>query len=612
MKNKVGNNFCVMSNTSPITLWLDHLLGLLPPKAIRLVGAGKGHSAWSQWIAAHGHISTTMVEADPAQFAILQQQQAAGRWTNATLLNTVIAPKAGDVEFFTASLVAESGLLQPEALRTVWRNVHTVSTDVHAAMDLPSLLQYEQDQFVDQQWLLLDCLPAAALLRCAQVQLQLVDVVVARVLLAQDNALSITDAGVSLQELVDTLPGFRLLALQASRHPALGYALFVRDYRGVAQQTQADLQMLLTRTQTEKSELLKKEELQTRFLQEIQADLEKTSEARDAEARGRMLAEQSVAQLQAQLSSLQAENAELLQKEDLLVQSNQALQAELKIIIAARDADVGSHQLSEKLKQEIGLDFKNKIEQIESIIKNLATKNDLKKSTKQIQAFIGLENYWETGNFPTANMEKHDWPVSPDFSLYIVGLMEKNDYNLIVEFGSGISTLVIAKAIKQKTKKIPNIKSIEFKSFDHLKKYYQQTLDALKFAGLSDYVQLHHAPLQEWISLSGEKYSFYSCKKIINSLAENYKNKSLKVLLIVDGPPGNTCHYARYPALPLILDVFPEADIDILLDDYFRSDEKGISKRWMEYLLEKGRDNNLIEIDLEKGACLIKSNQIKY
>lgn len=377
------NNFCVMSNTSPITLWLDHLLGLLPPKAIRLVGAGKGHSAWSQWLAEHSHIAMTLVEADPGQFAVLQQQQAAGRWTNATLLNTVIAPKAGDVEFFTASLAAESGLLQPEALRTVWRNLHTVSTDVHAALDLPSLLQYEQAQFVDQQWLLLDCLPAAALLRCAQVQLQHVDVVVARVLLAQDNALSIADAGVGLQELVDTLPGFRLLALQANRHPALGYALFVRDYRGVAQQTQAHLQMLLTRTQTEKSELLKKEELQTRFLQEIQADLEKTSEARDAEARGRMLAEQSVAQLQAQLSSLQAENAELLQKEDLLVQSNQALQADLSKTIAARDAEIWARQLVEQ-----------SVAELQAQLTKLQTEKSelLKKQEQQTQAQQALQS----------------------------------------------------------------------------------------------------------------------------------------------------------------------------------------------------------------------------
>lgn len=329
-----------MSNTSPIPLWLDHLLGLLPPKAIRLVGAGKGHSAWSQWLAEHSHIAMTLVEADPGQFAVLQQQQAAGRWTNATLLNTVIAPKAGDVEFFTASLAAESGLLQPEALRTVWRNLHTVSTDVHAALDLPSLLQYEQDQFVDQQWLLLDCLPAAALLRCAQVQLQHVDVVVARVLLAQDNALSIADAGVSLEELADTLPGFILVALQADRHPALGYALFVRDYRGVAQQTQADLQMHLAKAQTEKAEILQKQELLAKSLQALQADLTKITQARDTEAQARQVAQQSVVELQAQLAKVQTEKAELLQKQELLAKSQQALQSDLTKAVQARDAEV--------------------------------------------------------------------------------------------------------------------------------------------------------------------------------------------------------------------------------------------------------------------------------
>jgi len=76
-------------------------------------------------------------------------------------------------------------------------------------------------------------------------------------------------------------------------------------------------------------------------------------------------------------------------------------------------------------------------------------KKEITNATRQIQAFTGLENYWRTGVLPTANTESHSWPVSPDFSLYVVSLLEQNNYGLVIEFGSGISTVVIAKALSK-------------------------------------------------------------------------------------------------------------------------------------------------------------------
>lgn len=345
-----------MSNTSSITQWLDHLIDLLPPSAIRLVGAGKGSGIWAQWLAAHSKVPATLVEANPQQFAALQRQQAAGNWPQATLLNTVIAPSAGKVDFFTASLTAESGLLPPEELRTLWPNVHTVATQPQSATDLAALLQLGAEPSADQQWLLLDCLPAAPLLRSAQVQLQHVDVVVARVLQAVDSIPSLSGMGVSLEDVTKALPGFRLLALQPSRHPSLAHALFVRDYRSVvrqvqadltkitqardaeakarqaAQQAQVDLQAQLTQLQTEKSELLKKQEQQTQAQQALQADLIKISQALDAEAKARQAAQQAQVELQAQLAQAQAENQANAQRQQLLQDEVRKAEAQLELL----------------------------------------------------------------------------------------------------------------------------------------------------------------------------------------------------------------------------------------------------------------------------------------
>ena len=588
-----------MSNTSSITQWLDHLIDLLPPSAIRLVGAGNGSGIWAQWLAAHGQVAATLVEANPQQFAALQRQQAIGNWGQASLLNTVIAPTAGEVDFFTASLTAESGLLPAEELRAVWPNVHTAATERRAATDLAALLQLDTEPSANQQWLLLDCLPAAALLRSAQAQLQHVDVVVARVLQAGDSIPSLFGMGVSLEDVTKALPGFRLLALQPGRHPALAHALFVRDYRSVvrqvqadltkitqardaeakarqaAQQAQADLQAQLTQLQTEKSELLKKQELQAQAQQALQADLTKITQARDAEASAKQVAQQAQADLQAQLDQARVEKAALL-----------------------KEKEKAQVELQEKNGQQLLL--KKQAEEIEKIKKFMATKGDLNNVAKQLQSFIGLENYWANGELPTVNIEQHAWPVSPDFSLYIVSLLEKNDYDMVVEFGSGISTLVIAKALRKNGNRRTGRQQVVFLSFDHLQKYYEETLEMLQNAGLDEYVQLYYAPLKDWISSDGTIYPYYSCEQILKSFANQYSLSESRILLVVDGPPGNTAPRARYPAVPITLGVFPEAPIDVLLDDAIRKDEKEILNLWQGEFIENKREVELIERKLEK------------
>ena len=317
-----------MSNTSPIHPWLDHLVDLLPPTTIHLVGAGNGSGIWVQWLAAHSQIATTLVEANPQQFAALQRQQALGNLAQATLVNTVIAPSTGDVDFFTASLTSESGLLPSEELRALWPNVHTVATHTQPAMDLAALLQLGAEQSIGPQWLLLDCLPAAALLRSAQAQLPQVDVVVARVLLcATDNAPTLCGMGAGLKDVADALPGFQLLALQPSRHPALGHALFVRDYRRAAQHA---------------------------------------SQARDAEAQAKQAAQQAQADLQAQLTKAHADNAELLKKQELQVQAQQALKADLTKTIQARDAEAQAQQAAQKAAQQAQADLQQRLEQAQA------------------------------------------------------------------------------------------------------------------------------------------------------------------------------------------------------------------------------------------------------
>lgn len=242
-------------------------------------------------------------------------------------------------------------------------------------------------------------------------------------------------------------------------------------------------------------------------------------------------------------------------------------------------------------------------------------KKEISNSTKQIQAFLGLQNYFISGQLPDMNPQSHGWPISPDFALYLIELIELRNYGLYLEFGSGVSTVAMAKALTKKAQKSQNKSITKLISFDHLKEFYQQTRDHLHQAGLTQVVDLHHTPLKEYIASNGKAYPYYDCIEILSETAQFQYLQDLRILVIVDGPPGKTGPHARYPALPIVLDIFKNAQVDFLMDDYSRDEEKEILQLWQRELKLMDYQFTTQLIDLEKGACLlstsIKSNPTK-
>lgn len=236
---------------------------------------------------------------------------------------------------------------------------------------------------------------------------------------------------------------------------------------------------------------------------------------------------------------------------------------------------------------------------------------EVANATKQIEAAIGLQNYFATGELPHINTERHSWPISPDFALYLIELLELNDYDLIIEFGSGISTSIIAKTLAKMAVKRSGKPPVDFVSFDHLEKYYQQTLAQLEHAGLAETVQLNLAPLQDWLAPNGNTYPYYACQPTLAALAKKHPAAGLRLLVIVDGPPAATGKHARYPAGPLILQHFAGAHIDLLLDDYIRDDEREVAKLWQADVVAAKLSYTTSERKLEKDACLMAVSNLK-
>lgn len=228
-------------------------------------------------------------------------------------------------------------------------------------------------------------------------------------------------------------------------------------------------------------------------------------------------------------------------------------------------------------------------------------KSEMLNAAQQLEAFMGVQNYLNHGEHLPG---MHGWPISPDFALYLVELIDGNDYDLIVEFGSGTSTVVIAKALARIARQQHGKPATVQVAFEHLEQYHAQTQANLQHAGLLDAVQLELAPLADFKAPNGSTYSYYSCQSALHELAEQLSS-DIKVLIIVDGPPASIGKHARYPAVPSVLAGFKGAHIDILLDDYIREDEKEIVQLWLKDIEVEGLTAQMSTRKMEKDACLI-------
>lgn len=297
----------------------------------------------------------------------------------------------------------------------------------------------------------------------------------------------------------------------------------------------------------------------------------------------------------AEVARLHARNDELHQVYREEVKSISAQQKEILSAIASHGFTLNSN--FEKHSSELQR-VHNSIQQ--------SCKDEIDNCLQQMVAYNGLSEYFGVGKLPEVTSWKRGWSARPDFILWQVELMDKNKYDLILEFGSGITTLYTAKALASREKHGSAAKSAQAVAFEHLEQFFLQTKGFLAQAGLGDSVNIVHAPLQEYTAPDGTAYQYYSCQEILSELSQQYKSSASRILVIVDGPPGGTNKNARYPAFPLVMKYFAPAHIDFLLDDYIRSDEKELAGMWRAACATAGIEHAVVEKELEKGAVLLR------
>jgi predicted O-methyltransferase YrrM len=180
-----------------------------------------------------------------------------------------------------------------------------------------------------------------------------------------------------------------------------------------------------------------------------------------------------------------------------------------------------------------------------------------------------------------------DYALTGDAAAVLVRQVALLRPRVVVECGSGVSTVLVAKLLKDHG-------GSRIYSLDHDPEWAAVTRKFLSAAGLDDHAVVLDAPLVPQI-IDGREFRWYRLPAVIDRL-EHID------LLIVDGPPQSTDAggLPRYPALPRFVDkLSPTAEI--FVDDAVRPQEQEMVRQWTTHFPEW----QALHLPTVPGTCLL-------
>lgn len=158
------------------------------------------------------------------------------------------------------------------------------------------------------------------------------------------------------------------------------------------------------------------------------------------------------------------------------------------------------------------------------------------------------------------------WALDARSILHLLQLMEKQQPKVIIEMGSGSSTIWLGYLAEKF--------GAHVYAFEHLQKYAEATQESIDLHGLNSTVTLQRVDLREYV-FGEDSFQWYDID--LQTVPDQVD------VLFVDGPPAKTGPLARYPAVPVFQDRLSTNSI-VLLDDAQRPEEQEIVERWLPLL----------------------------
>ena len=238
---------------------------------------------------------------------------------------------------------------------------------------------------------------------------------------------------------------------------------------------------------------------------------------------------------------------------------------------------------------------------------NIASQFELRKLTGFSRIPISTNSY----DMDSANLAE------------LSSLVSQNTYDVIIEFGSGLSTVVLASTLQDKADRgFNNGKYLEDKGnnseiekalpkhivgFEQSSERLKATTGLLSNAGVEAYVDLCHAPLISVAHTDNAKGGelFYDCTEKLLELKRILNNRHANILVVINGPFLDDDTKAKYWALPLVLDYFSQADITVFTNGTNSEQISDLIPQWEDECERRQLTANIKKLKTPKGVTII-------
>jgi len=227
--------------------------------------------------------------------------------------------------------------------------------------------------------------------------------------------------------------------------------------------------------------------------------------------------------------------------------------------------------------------FKSMHDRYQQVTNKLAKLHD---HVSETQGLVQLSRFNDNYPIPFGG----GWALTADAAVVLVREIAINRPHNVLELGSGVSTQLIGRMLKEAGEG-------KLYSLDHDIKWAEQTRRHIRASGLEKYVDVLDAPLEKR-RFNDQDFKWYSIPEVLRKV-DNID------MLIVDGPPQSLdpAGMPRYPALPAFIgQLSPKAMIYI--DDAKRPYEQMMIAKWLQEFPEF--ESKIYET--VPGTCLLIRN----
>ena len=235
----------------------------------------------------------------------------------------------------------------------------------------------------------------------------------------------------------------------------------------------------------------------------------------------------------------------------------------------------------------------------------LSIKESSSNDAVQLGRSISIQNYLSRGEQP---LEFRGLQIDPDLGWLLIDKISEKCYDLVIEFGSGTATILMAKMIanlhKRDTQTSGKLLPQIF-AFEHVLKRQEKTMSMVRQEGLEHIAKVHFAPLETYREGNGAPDSYYSCQEALSDISRKWSlGVDARILVLVNGPADEAHLMARLPALDVLKEFFPSASMEFILNGYRQPNERTIAETWARECTRSGVPFSLEEVQTEKGCAI--------